>query len=299
VTVAAYLLLITLAGYAIAVMEEWTSSGRFRPSAPLFGGLALLLRESITPRRHDRTLLEAAPLLLLIAAILALAVLPLAPGLVPLELATGALWLNAALAYVAVALLMAGWGPDAAYSMVGGFRFLGQFVGYSMLIVMPLTAVAMRAESLLTTVIVESQQPLWNILAQPLGFVLFLLAAMAVCFLPPFDQPTAGAELAAGVLGEYTGVRLAVMRLARLVLVLTLAFSVSVFYLGGWLGPLLPPVVWSLVKVFLVAAAMLTVGRYVPRLRTDWLLEWGWKLGIPLALVNIFWVGVVLLMADA
>ena len=297
-TIVAYLLLIALGGYVVALVEEWSSSGRLRLSAPLLGGMALLAQESITPRRFDRTLFEAAPPLLLVSAVLAIAVLPLAPGLVPVELATGALWLNAALVFVAVALLMAGWGPDAAYPMVGGFRFLGQLIGYSMLIVMPITAVAMRAESLVVPVIVESQAPLWNALAQPLGFMLFFLAALAVCFLPPFDQAIAEAELAGGVLGEYSGARLAVMRLARLVLVLTLAISLTVFYLGGWLGPLLPPVVWSLLKTLVIATLMLSVGRYLPRLPTDWLLEWGWKLGIPLALVNIFWVGVVLLLAD-
>ena len=80
---------------------------------------------------------------------------------------------------------MAGWGPNGAYAMVGGFRFLGQLVGYSMLIVMPITAVAMRAESLLTTEVVTSQASLPNALYQPVGFVLFLVAAMAACFLPP------------------------------------------------------------------------------------------------------------------
>jgi NADH-quinone oxidoreductase subunit H len=299
VKVLGYLLLITLGGYLVALVEEWSSSGRLRPDAPLLQGLALLTRESLTPRRFDRTLFEAAPPLLLVAGVLALAVLPLAPGLLPVGLATGALWLNAALVYVAVALLMAGWGPDAAYAMIGGFRFLGQLIGYSMLVVMPVTAVAMRAESLLLTAIVESQAPLWNVLFQPLGLVLFLVAAMAVCYLPPFDQATAEAELSGGVLSEYTGVRLAVMRLARLVLILTLALSVTVFYLGGWFGPLLPPPVWSVLKTLVVAVAMLSAGRFLPRLRTYWLLEWGWKLGIPLALVNIFWVGVVLLVIDS
>ncbi len=89
--------------------------------------------------------------------------------------------------------------------MVGGFRFLGQLIAYSMLIVMPITAVAMRAESLFTTDIVESQAPLWNAVYQPAGFVLFFLAGMMVSFLPPFDLPTAPGELAGGVEAEYTG----------------------------------------------------------------------------------------------
>jgi len=234
---------------------------------------------------------------LLVAAVLAAAVLPLAPGLIVTDLATGALFVNASFAYVMVAVLMAGWGPDGAYAMVGGFRFLGQLVAYSMLVVMPITAVAMRAESLLTTEVVTSQVSLWNALYQPLGFALFFLAAMAIAFLPPFDLPIAPGELAEGVLAEYTGWRLGVMRFGRALLVLTLALAVTVFYLGGWFGPVLPPWAWTALKTLAVAAVMLSVGRYVPRLREADVLAWGWKYGIPLALVNIFYVGVVLLVA--
>lgn len=295
--VLALVLLLLLGVYVVAVVEAWSTTGRFRPAAPLLAGVALLVRESLLPRKPDRLLYEAAPLLLLIAAVLAAAALPLAPGLVAVDLATGALFVNAALAYVMVALLMAGWGPDGVYPMVGGWRFLGQLVAYSMLIVMPLTAVAMRAESLLVSDIVISQAALWNAVAQPLGFGLFWLAALAVCFLPPLDLPIAG-ELADGVLGEYTGARLAVMRLARLVLVLTLALAIVVFFLGGWLGPLLPPWAWTTLKTLGVAAAMLVGGRFVPRLRDEQVLAWGWKLGIPLALTNIVWVGVTLLLVE-
>ena len=201
---------LLLGAYIVAIVEEWATMGRVRPAAPLRAGLALLGRESLVPRQPDRLLFETAPALLLVAAVLAASVLPLAPGSIMADLDTGALFVNAALAYVLVALVMAGWAPDGVYAMVAGWRFLGQLVAYSMLIVMPLTAVAMRAQSLVTTAIVTSQAALWNIVAQPLGFVLFCLAALAVCFLPPFDLPTAPGELAGGVLGEYTGDRLAV-----------------------------------------------------------------------------------------
>lgn len=295
-TILVYIVVVVCGAYVVALLEEWSMSGRIAPTVPLVRGVALLVRETITPRRMDRTLFEVAPPLLLVAAVLALVVLPLGPNLVLIDLASGALWINAALVYVMVALVMAGWGPDAVYPMVGGFRFLGQTVAYSMLIVMPVTAAVMRAESLSTTAVVLSQQPLWNVVAQPLGFVLFFVAAMALGALPPFDLPQAPSELAGGVFGEYSGVHLATVRLARLVLVLTLAHAVTVFYLGGWLGPLLPPALWSVVKTFTVAAVMVGGGRFVPRLRTDHILEWSWKLGIPLALVNILWVGIVLLV---
>lgn len=297
-SVLAFVLALLLGAYLVAIIEGWTATGRFRPLAPLIAGVAMLGRESLVPRRPDRHLFETAPILLLVAGVLAGAVLPLAPGLVAIDMATGALFVNAAWAYVMVALLMAGWGPNGAYALVGGWRFLGQLVAYAMLIVMPIAAVGMRAESLSTSAVVESQEALWNVASQPLGFVLFWLAAMAVAFISPFDLPTAPGELAEGVAAEYTGVRLTIFRLARLVLVVTLSTAVAVFYLGGWLGPGLPPWAWTSAKMLGVAAAMLAGGHFVPRLRYDHLLVWTWKLGIPLALVNITWVGLTLWLVD-
>lgn len=291
------IILLLLAGaYLVAVLEAWIANGRLRFAAPLLAGIAMLGRESIVPRKPDRIFFETAPVLLLISAILGAMVLPLTPDLITTDLATGALFINAALVYVLVALLMAGWGPDGAYAMIGGWRFLGQLIAYAMLIVMPITAVAMRAESLLTTQIVVSQAGLWNILYQPLGFALFFVAAMALAFLPPFDLATAKSELASGVEAEYSGVRLAVFRLARLTLVMTLAAATVVFYLGGWQGPWLPPWAWSSLKILAVTAAMLLAGRFMPRIREADLMAWGWMLGIPLALLNIFLVGVLVLV---
>lgn len=285
-----------LAGvYAVAVIEEWVTMGRFRLAAPLLAGFALLGRESVVPRKADRLLFELGPVLLVGAAVAAFTVLPLAPNTVIVDLATGALFINAAWAYVMVALVMAGWGPAGIYAMIGGWRFLAQLVAYGMLIVMPLTTVAMRAASLNISAVVTSQASLWNVLAQPLGFVLFVISALALTFLPPFDLPTAPGELAGGVEGEYAGVRLAIFRLGRLVLIFTVATAIVVFYLGGWSGPGLPGWAWSLSKTLVVTALLLLAGRYLPRLREEDLLAWCWKLGIPLALVNIFWVGVTLL----
>ena len=293
---AALAIIALIAGaYLVAVLEGWVSTGSLSLAGPLVSAAALLSRESVVPRSPDRIFLEVAPPLLLVSAVLAGAVLPLAPGLIVADLATGALFVNAALAYVMVALLMAGWGPDGAYAMVGGFRFLGQLVGYSMLIVMPITAVAMRAESLLTTDVVASQAALPNAVYQPLGLITFFLAGMMVCFLPPFDLATARGELAGGVEAEYTGWRLATFRAGRAVLIVTVATATSVFYFGGWLGPVLPGWAWGGLKALAVAAIMLAIGAFVPRIREEHLLAWCWKAGIPVALFNIFLVGVLLI----
>ncbi len=295
-TTAILLLALALGAYIVAVLESWTATGRLRPAGPARAALRLLGQDAIAPRKRDDLFFETGPILLLVAAILSLAVIPLAPGLIATDLATGALFFNAALAYVLVALIMAGWGPDGAYAMIGGWRFLGQLIGYAMLVVMPITAVAMRAESLSTVTIVTSQQELWNIVYQPLGFALFAFAGMAMAFVPPFDLPVAEAELAGGVQAEYTGARRLIFRLGRMVLILSVASAMTVFYLGGWLGPWLPGWAWSGLKILAVAAAMLAGGRMLPRIREATLLAWCWKLGIPLALANIFIVGVLVLV---
>lgn len=289
-------ILLIFGSYLVAVLENWVNNGKFRLTAPLFAAMAMLGRESILSHKPDRLFFEVAPALLLISALLAAATIPLTPNLIIADLATGALFINAALVYVLVALLMAGWGPNGAYAMIGGWRFLGQLMAYAMLVVMPITAVVMRAESLFTTEIVVSQAELWNIVYQPLGFVLFFIASLALCFLPPFDLPTAEGELAGGVEAEYSGVRLAVFRFGRLTLIITLSAAIVVFYLGGWQGPLLPPWAWTAIKILTVTAAMLITGQLMPRVREAHLLSWGWKLGIPLALLNILIVGILVLV---
>jgi NADH-quinone oxidoreductase subunit H len=297
-TTAIMVLSLLIGAYLVAVLEAALESGRFQFAAPAWSALALLGQESIVPRTPDRLFFETAPVLLLMAALLAATVLPLSPTLIITDLATGALFINAALAYVLVALLMAGWGSNGAYALIGGWRFLGQLIAYSMLVVMPITAVAMRAESLVVTDIVVSQTALWNIVYQPIGFILFFIAALAVSFLPPFDLPTARGELAGGIEAEYTGVRLAVFRLGRMVLVVSMAAAITVFFLGGWLGPILPPWAWSALKILSVSAAMLLAGHYLPRIREAHLLAGCWKIGIPLALLNIFIVGVLVLITQ-
>ncbi len=181
------LLSLAAGAYALAVIERWAVHGHLSLTGPAWAALALMGQESLLARKSDWLFFELGPVLLLVAGLMAVAVIPLAPELIITDLATGALFLNAALAYVLVALIMAGWGPNGAYAMIAGWRFLGQFIAYAMLIVMPITAVAMRAESLSTVEIVASQAQLWNVLYQPMGFVLFVVAAMGLAWLPPLD----------------------------------------------------------------------------------------------------------------
>ncbi|MDZ7660516.1 complex I subunit 1 family protein [Fodinibius sp.] len=289
--------LFFLAGiYFVAVLERWSLSGTMQWSSPVRSLLRLFIQEEIKPRKHDSIFFEAAPVFFIAVILLTISILPFGEGLVLIDLGTGALFINAALVYVMVCLLMAGWSVNGVYGMIGGWRALAQLIAYSMTVVMVLTATVMRAESMFLPDIIESQQSLWNILYQPIGFILFYLSAMAIAFLPPFDLPTAESELAGGVWADFTGIRKLLFRLGRLALILTLSVAVVVLYMGGWLGPWLPGYVWIFLKTLLVAASFFAVGRFVPRIRQDHLLEYHWKFGIPLALFNIFLVGGLLII---
>lgn len=293
------ILLIVLYGfsvYFISVIERRVVYKTWDFAAPFSQLAFLLIQEDIKPHQRDTVFYETAPVLFIAAALTAVGVLPFANGFVISSLSTGALFINAAFAYIMVSVVMAGWAPNGVYAMIGGWRFLAQLIAYSMPIVMAITATVMRAESMSVSAIVNSQTHVWNILYQPVGFVLFYLAAMALAFLPPFDLPVAPGELAEGVWAEFTGARLLVFRLGRLMLVFSLSLSVTVLFLGGWHGPLLPGFVWTFIKTIAVAGSFFFAGQWVPRLQHDEMLGWSWKLMTPAALFNILWVGILLLV---
>lgn len=289
--------LLFLSGvYIVAVLERWSLTGHLIWSGPFRSFLLLFAREEIKTRKHDKVFFETAPILFIGVILLTISILPFSGDSVIINLGTGALFINAALVYVMVALMMIGWATNGVYAMVGGWRALAQLIAYSMPVVMVLTATVMRAESMFLIDIVKSQQSLWNILYQPVGFILFYISALAIMFLPPFDLPVAKGELAGGVWADLTGTRKLLFRLGRLTLVLTLSIAVVVLYLGGWIGPWFPEFVWTFLKTLVVATSFFAIGRFIPRIRHDHMLEYNWKFGVPLALYNIFQVGVVLLL---
>jgi NADH-quinone oxidoreductase subunit H len=288
-------LTIVIGTYAVALLQRRMTTGQWQPLLLIGRGSIARTAHYSLPEKRDKVFYGAAPVIMLTAVVLAAAVLPLTKSAIAVDLATGALFVSAALAYVMAALVLAGWSSNEENGMMGAWRILGQFIAYSMPVVMTITAVAMRAESLSTTAIVQSQANLWNIAYQPLGFVLFFTSFMALAFLPPFDLPIASSEIKDGVFSGFAGWRLKVMRLARLLLILVAAWTITVFFLGGWQGPFLPDWLWSSLKIGLTAAVMLWIGRFIPRFTVDKVQASAWKIAIPLALTNIFIVGAMLL----
>lgn len=280
----------------IAVLEQVVAGRRPSPAGLARSALGTLRQPLAVPQVKDAWLYHAAPVLLLLAAVLALSTVPWTPGFRGLDFATGAILYSACLAYVTPAVLMAGWGAGRPLQVVGGFRFVALMLAYEMPIVMAVTAVAAPAESLRPAAIVEIQHAVPMALVQPLAFALFLPAVMAVAFIPPFDLPQAPGELGGGAFSAYTGVHAGIVGLAQKILVLGAAGMTSALFLGGWQGPVLPDAVWMALKTAGVAAIMIAAGRRLPRAELPWLLSAAWKYAVPAAILAIGWAGFVSLV---
>jgi len=280
----------------VACLEQAVAGATVSPRVLLRRAWRQVDQPLTTARGHDAWLYHLAPPLLLLAAVVALAMVPWAPGFRGVELSTGVILFAAAIAYVTPAVLMAGWGGGRPLVVLGGFRFVALMLAFAMPLAMVITAVAAPAESLRPAAIVDVQRAVPTALVQPLALLLWIPSAMTVAMLPPFDLATAREELGGGAFGQYTGVHAGMVALAQRILVLALAGMTAALFLSGWHGPLLPPAVWMALKTLAVATLMLWAGRRSPRVELDRLLSLAWKLAIPAAIGAIAWAGLVTLL---
>lgn len=277
--------------YLVALVEQLVAGFVPTPVRVVRGCLRVLGEPLQRPATYDAWLFHGAPSLLVVAAVGAVAMVPWAPGFRGIDLQAGAILFAGALAYVTPAVFMAGWGAGSPLSVLGGFRFLALMLAYAMPLAMVITAVAAPAGSLRPSDIVEVQHAVPMALAQPLAFVLWLPAVMAVCFLAPFDLPQASSELGGGAFSRYRGLDLGLVTLAQRILVVAVSGMTAALFLGGWHGPVLPDAVWMAGKTAVVAAGLLWAGRVLPRMAIDRLLSFAWKVAIPLAIAAIVYAG--------
>jgi len=259
--------------------------------------LKLLQKEDMTPTAADRKVFFWAPVICFVCAYAAYIVIPFGKGLIISDLNIGILYIIAITTFTAISLLMAGWGSNNKYALLGGMRSVAQAVSYEVPLVLSVIGVVMVTGSMSMNDIVSAQSGWhgfrWNILFQPLGFVIYIIAATAEANRTPFDLPEAEQELVAGFNIEYSGMKFAMFFLAEFVNMFTVSAIATTVFLGGWNGPFLPSWVWFMGKtMFMVFVFMLFRWTY-PRLRVDQLMEFAWKVLVPLAFLNIIYVGVV------
>jgi NADH-quinone oxidoreductase subunit H len=305
----AVLMLLLLTGMAYMTLFERRVISRIQvrlgpnrtgPSGllqPLADAVKLFFKEDIMPSTADRLLYPIAPALALIAALAAFAVIPIgAPftidgtviNLQIVDFPVSLLYLIGASSLGVYGLVLGGWASGSKYSLLGGLRAAAQVVSYELILGLSLVGVVMISGTLAMGGIVEAQaKSVWFIVLQPLGFILYLIGAIAETNRAPFDLPEADTELVAGYHTEYSGMRFAMYYIAEYVNMITVSAVAATLFLGGWQGPFFPGPHWLLLKMLVFLFVFVWLRATLPRLRYDQLMGLSWTVLLPLGLINV------------
>ena len=270
---------------------------------PLADMVKLFTKEDLVPAGADRVIFLMAPALVASTVLMSFAAVPLGPEFtfwgtkvqgVVADLPIGVLYVFAMSSLAVYGVALGGWASNSKYSLLGGIRGAAQMISYELSLGLSLVPVVMMAGSFSLVRIVEAQQTVPFGLLQPVSLVIFLVSAVAETKRIPFDLPEAENELVAGYHTEYSGMRFGIFFLGEYVNMLVLGSMVATMFLGGWKGPVLPPLVWFLLKVTGVAFLLIWVRGTLPRLRYDQLMHLGWKVLLPASALNVLATGAVL-----
>ncbi|MFD0714912.1 NADH-quinone oxidoreductase subunit NuoH [Paenibacillus sp. GCM10027626] len=256
----------------------------------------LLMKEDTIPRKADRVLFILAPALAYIPAFAVLAVIPYTNKLYFADINVGLLYYVALSGITTLAIVLGGWASNNKYALLGGMRSAAQMISYEVPLVISVVGVIMLSGTMNLRSIGEQQGDWfwqWNFLPQIIGFAVFIIAAISELNRTPFDLPEAESELVAGYHVEYSGFRFAFFMLAEYVYIYAIAALTTVLFLGGWHAPLafldfVPGIVWFLLKFVFIVFFIFWLRATMPRIRVDQLMGLGWKVLLPLALLNVF-----------
>ena len=256
-------------------------------------GIKLLGKELITPHHVDRKLYVLAPIVVFTGVLASLVVIPFSDQLQVRDLNVGVLLIFAFSAFNVLAILMGGWSANNKYSLLGAIRSVAQSVAYEIPLLLVVLNVLLWTNSLQMSTIVEAQSRLWNAFWMPVAAIIYLICAIAETNRAPFDIPEAESELVAGFHTEYSGMRFALFFLAEYSNMFIVAAVATTLFFGGWKSPPLlgflpvPGVVWFFLKVYALIFGIIWVRWTFPRLRFDQLMNFSWKVMIPVSLIHL------------
>lgn len=278
---------------------------------PIADGLKLIFKEELIPDKADKLIFVLAPILTVVPALIVLAVLPFGPAVsiggrqIHLGLAddlnVGALYILAVASIAVYGITLAGWSSNNKYALMGGLRSSAQMVSYELALGLSFLGPILLANSMSMRDIVEAQAGWWFVLVQPIGFVIFLIATVAEVNRAPFDMPEAEQELTAGYHVEYSGMKFALLFMAEYDKMIAVSAIGAALFLGGYWGPFVQQVPWLgpvylLLKVLAILFLMIWLRATLPRFRYDRLMAFGWKVMLPLALVNVVATAVLVVL---
>jgi NADH-quinone oxidoreductase subunit H len=258
--------------------------------------IKIFLKEDWIPPFADRPVFVLAPAVLVVTVLMSFAVVPLAPGVVVSDLNVGLLFFLAMSALGVYSVVLGGWSANSKYALLGAIRAAAQMLSYEVFMGLSLMGVVILAESFNLSRIVSAQQHLWFCIPQFPGLVIFIIAGLAETHRLPFDLPEAESELVAGYHSEYSGIKFGMFFVGEYLGITLISAMITTLFFGGWLGPVLPPVVWFALKTFVFICGFILLRAALPRPRYDQLMRLAWKILLPLALLNLVVTGAVVLM---
>lgn len=258
--------------------------------------IKIFSKEDWIPPFADKPVFILAPAVIMMTVLMSFAVIPFAPGISVVDLNIGLLFFLAMSSLGIYSVVLAGWASNNKYSLLGGLRAAAQMISYEVFMGLSLMGVVMLAGSFNLRDIVVAQQGLWFIIPQFLGFLVFLVAGVAETHRLPFDLPEAESELIAGYHAEYSGMKFGMFFVGEYLGITLISAMIVTLFFGGWSGPILPPLVWFLLKTFIFLCFFVLLRASLPRPRYDQLMAYGWKVMLPLALLNLVVTGGILLL---
>ncbi len=292
--------LVWLERRLLGLWQERYGPNRVGP-AGIFQVLAdmikLFLKEDWVPPFADRPVFILAPAIVIAAVLMTFAIVPFAPGLFVADLNIGLLFFLGLSSLAVYSVILGAWSSNNKYALLGGLRAAAQMMSYEVFMGLSLMGVVMLAGSFSLREIVLAQRRLWFAVPQCLGFAIFLVAGAAEVRRLPFDLPEAENELVAGYHAEYSGMKFGMFYVGEYLGLTLISALITTLFLGGWLGPrVLPPVAWFFLKTFALIVFFILVRGSLPRPRYDQLMAFGWKVLLPLAILNLLVTGAVVLV---
>jgi NADH-quinone oxidoreductase subunit H len=257
--------------------------------------IKIFFKEDWIPPFADRPVFVIAPALLVVTVLMSFAVIPFAPGVVVSDLNVGLLFFLAMTALGVYGIALGGWSSNNKYALLGAIRATAQMLSYEVFMGLALMGVVILAGSFNLSQIVTAQKNLWFCIPQFPGLVIFIIAGFAETHRLPFDLPEAESELIAGFHSEYSGMKFGMFFVGEYLGITLISAMIVTFFFGGWLGPVLPPVVWFIIKTFVFICGFILLRASLPRPRYDQLMSFAWKVLLPLALLNLVVTGGIVL----
>lgn len=256
--------------------------------------IKLLTKELVLPKEADKFLYVLAPLIVFAPVLAAFLILPLGPNLVMRDLNVGFLFVFSLTNISFIGIFIAGWASNNKYALLGSMRAVAQNISYEIPLLLSTMGVVMATQTMKMSELVAVQEKTWFIATQPLAFLIFFCASLAEANRAPFDIPEAESELVAGFHTEYSGMRFALFFLGEYTAIFISSAIAATLFLGGWQGPFLPGPFWLLLKTYGIVFVVMWVRWTFPRLRSDQLMNFAWKVLIPFAILNVFVTGLVI-----